>query len=326
MKKISCNTIEAIDCRKGLKSLPDNCIQSCVTSPPYFRLRDYGVKGQVGLEESPQQYVAELVEIFQEVKRVLRPDGTLWLNLGDAYWGSGKAGTNPLYQQRHIEFGKAGREQSCFGRPTIGKHSYLKPKDLIGLPWMVAFALRDAGWWLRQDVVWHKINPTPESVIDRCTKAHEYIFLLSKNKKYYFDHEAIKTPAKAKTTHDLVSRPTKKSVDNPLVSCFRKQRGPYLAANRRSVWSLSSKPFKGAHFAVFPPEIPELCIKAGTKEGDIVLDPFMGSGTTALVAQRLGRQYIGFELNPEYVTMANMRLEKQNGSWNNQTENQQSYT
>lgn len=263
--------------------------------------------GQVGQEESPQQYVKQLVEIFEEVKRVLRPDGTLWLNLGDAYWGSGKASSNPDYWKRHVEFGRS-RHSSCYGRPTTGKHPFLKPKDLIGLPWMVAFALREAGWWLRQDIVWHKKNPMPESVTDRCTRAHEYIFLLAKNKKYYFDHKAIKTPARGKSEHDLVSRPSKKSVDNPLVSCFRKQRGPYLTANRRSVWSTTARPFKGAHFAVFPPGIPELCIKAGTRKGDIVLDPFMGAGTTAVVAKKLGRHYIGYELNPGYVRMAEERL------------------
>lgn len=298
------------DCREGLAKLPDEYVQCCITSPPYWSLRDYGVKGQIGVESAPEEYANRLVDIFNEVKRVLKPDGVLWLNLGDAYWGSGKAGRSPGYKSRHREFGKiSNRDVSCFGIPTNHRRESIKPKDLIGLPWMVAFALRRAGWYLRQDIIWHKPNPTPESVADRCTKAHEYIFLFTKNRKYYFDNEAIKTPAKGKSAHDLFSRPSRKGIDHPYVNAFRgKSRGPYLRANRRSVWSISNKPFKGAHFATFPPEIPKLCILAGSREKDIVLDPFMGAGTTALAAKQLGRNYLGFELNPEYVRLAEKRL------------------
>lgn len=309
-KEDKINKIYIEDCREGLAKLPDECIQCCVTSPPYWGLRDYGVNGQIGLEKTPEQYTDSLVQIFAEVKRVLKSDGVLWLNLGDAYWGSGKAGSSSGYKARHKEFGKKSvRDTSCFGMPTNYKHESLKPKDLIGLPWMVAFAMRKAGWYLRQDIIWHKPNPTPESVTDRCTKSHEHIFLFAKNPKYYFDNEAIKTPAKGKSVHDILSMPVRKGIDNPYINAFRgKTRGPYLTANRRSVWPINTKPFKGAHFAVFPTEIPKLCILAGSREDDMVLDPFMGAGTTAVAAKQLGRNYIGFELNPEYVSLAEKRL------------------
>jgi len=306
--KLKVNTIHAVDCLEGLKQLPDACIQSCVTSPPYWRLRDYGIQGQLGNEETPEAYVKTLAQVFKEVHRVLKPNGTLWLNLGDAYWGSGKATANKEYQARHTEFGKPSKNITRFGLPTLGKHPEIKSKDLIGLPWMVAFALRQQGWYLRQDIIWHKPVSMPESVTDRCTRSHEYIFLLAKNAKYYFDHEAIKTPAKGTNMHDLISRPSRKSAASKKVSCFRKQRGPYLTANRRSVWSIKTKPYKEAHAATFPPELPELCIRAATKKGDVVLDPFMGAGTTALIAARLNRNYIGFELNPEYVRISEKRI------------------
>lgn len=238
----------------------------------------------------------------------MKPDGTLWLNLGDAYWGSGKAGKNSAYQAKHREFGKLSKNIARFGQPTTGKHAEIKNKDLIGLPWMIAFALRKQGWYLRQDIIWHKPNHMPESVTDRCTKAHEYIFLLSKSPKYYFDHTAIKTPAKGKTIADRTSRMARKAPENSLVNCFRKERGPHDTANRRSVWSIITVPFKGAHSAAFPAELPELCIKAGSRAGDIILDPFMGAGTTALAASRLKRNYIGFELNPQFINLAEERL------------------
>lgn len=302
------NRIYCTDCLKGLKSLPDSSVQCCITSPPYWRLRDYNIAGQLGQEATPELYVAALVEVLNEVKRVLKPDGTLWLNIGDAYWGSGKAGKNPDYQKKHTEFGKPSKNTARYGQPTTGKHAEIKPKDLMGLPWMVSFALRKQGWYLRQDIIWHKPGPMPESATDRCTRAHEYIFLLSKNPKYYYDNKAIKTQAKGKTEHDRVSRVAKKQFTSPLINGFKKPRGPYTTANRRSVWSISTKPFKGKHSAAFPPEIPELCMKAGSRIGDIILDPFMGAGTTALVAVQLKRKYIGFELNPEYVKLANDRL------------------
>lgn len=298
------NKIYKIDCLKGLKRLPDNCVQCCMTSPPYWRLRDYGVKGQLGLEDTPELYVVALVEVFEEVKRVLKPDGTLWLNMGDCYWGSGKnnQGSKPI-----IEFGRP-RIKEREGVATTGKHPQIKPKDLIGLPWMVALALRKNGWWLRQDIIWHKPNPMPESVTDRCTKAHEYIFLFAKSRKYYFDYKAIQTKSKGLTLHDRTSRVSRKRFPHGTVNGIRKGGGPYEMANRRSVWSITTRPFMGAHFATFPQELPELCIKAGSREGDIVLDPFMGAGTTALVAKELGRNYVGFELKPEYIKIARERL------------------
>lgn len=302
--------IHVTDCLEGLRMLPDECVQCCVTSPPYWSLRDYGIAGQLGLEDTPELYVERLISIFEEVKRVLKPDGVLWLNLGDAYWGSGKGGMSPEYRKRHLEFGKRGkRDNSCFGMPTNRKHKHIKPKDLIGLPWMVAFAMRNAGWYLRQDIIWFKNNVMPEGVTDRCTKAHEYIFLLAKSRKYYFDNVAIKTEAKGKTLHDLTSRPSTKGADDPMLNVLRgKSKGPYHTANRRSVWIINNKPFRGAHFALFPPEVPRLCILSGSREGDVILDPFMGAGTTALVAKQLGRHYIGFELNPDYVKIAEERL------------------
>lgn len=308
---VKLNTILPGDCLAGLKQLPDHFVQCCVTSPPYWSLRDYGIAGQLGAEDTPEEYVNNLIEILTEVRRVLKPDGTLWLNLGDAYWGSGKAGNNPIYQTKHTDFGKLVKDRSRFGKPATGWHPELKNKDMIGLPWMVAFALRRQGWYLRQDIIWHKPNPLPESVTDRCVKAHEYLFLLSSSKKYYFDHKAIQTPAKGKTEHDRISRPAKKVFSSPLIHGFREERGPYRVANRRSVWSITTKAFKGAHSAVFPPELPELCIRAGSREGDIILDPFMGSGTTAMIAARLGRRFIGYELNPEYIQIAQERLMKE---------------
>lgn len=295
------------DCLKGLRSLPDECIQCVVTSPPYYNLRDYGNPNQIGMEKTPEAYIQKLLEITAEIKRILKPDGTFWLNIGDSYWGSGKAGNNPVYQAKHKAFGKA-MAKAKFGRPSTGKHPEIKPKDLIGIPWLLAFALRKQGWYLRQDIIWYKSNGMPESATDRCTKAHEYIFLLSKNRKYYFDHKAIQLPSAGKTLHDKTSRVSKKGFDSKLVNCMRKPGGPYEMVNRRSVWSITTKSFKGDHPAVFPPEIPELCIKAGSREGDIILDPFMGSGATAMVAKKLGRKFIGFELNASYVKLANERI------------------
>lgn len=312
-EEIELNRIYNADCLESLRKLPDNHVQCCITSPPYWNLRDYGVAGQIGMEKSPEVYVRKLVAVFKEVKRVLKTDGVLFLNLGDAYWGSGKAGSSVKYQTKHKEFGRKGkRHPSCFGRPTNYKSAVYKPKDLIGLPWMVAFALRLSGWYLRQDIIWYKPNPMPESVTDRCTKAHEYIFLFAKNRKYYFNHNLIKTEAKGTTVNDRIGRPSKKALGNPKVNLISGPRGEYKKANRRSVWTVTNRPFKGAHFATFPPEIPKMCILAGSKEGDIILDPFMGAGTTALVAKALGRKYIGFELNADYVKIAEERLENEN--------------
>ena len=308
-----------------LKDIEDGSIQCVVTSPPYWGLRDYGTAEweggdencghkvgrfehsvsskqksnsasaghqakekcpkcgairqdkQLGLEETPEEFVDNLVKVFREVKRVLKKDGTCWLNLGDSYSA-----------QRWTKKGKTSTEAQPMNKmkddwraiaPT--KKSGLPDKNLIGIPWRVAFALQSDGWYLRQDIIWHKPNPMPESVQDRCTKAHEYIFLLTKSAKYFYDVDAVKE----ESTDDTDS-----------------------LRNKRSVWTITTKPYKEAHFATFPPELPELCIKAGSREGDIVLDPFFGSGTTGWVAQRLGRKWIGVELNPEYIKIAEKRF------------------
>jgi DNA modification methylase len=264
------NTIYEGDCIETMKQWDAGCVQTCITSPPYYGLRDYGHEGQIGLEETPEAFVAKMVEVFREVQRVLRDEVTLWLNLGDSYAGSGGAGN----QFGQLDKGLAKYKQS--GKP---KEIGLKPKDLIGIPWMVAFALRADGWYLRQDIIWNKPNPMPESVRDRCTKAHEYMFLLSKSEKYFFDNEAMKEPA----------------VDGE-------------TRNRRSVWTVATRPYKGAHFATFPPALIEPCILAGSRPNDIVLDPFMGSGTTAVVAVKHGRRYIGCELNEEYGDLQDERI------------------
>jgi DNA modification methylase len=313
------------NCLDILPTLESGSIQSVVTSPPYFGLRDYGVDGQIGLEDTPEAYVEKMVAVFREVRRILRDDGTVWLNLGDSYNGSGKAGSNPEYQAKHTEFGKPSREKSRFGMPTNVKT--LKPKDLIGIPWRVAFAFQADGWWLRSDIIWHKPNPMPESVTDRCTKSHEYIFLLTKSAKYFYDAEAIKEPA----VYGIPNSP--KSISSPYGQGFTRRAKKISATyrqdggrndgnrhpsekyttytgkrNRRSVWTVTTKPFSGAHFAVFPPEIPEICIKAGSKVGDTILDPFSGAGTTGLVAEKLGRNFVGIELNPDYAEMAEKRI------------------
>ena len=301
---IDANTILEGDCIQSLKSLPDGIANTCITSPPYYGLRDYGKDGQIGLEETPEEYVQKLVEVFREVKRVLRDDGTLWLNLGDSYNGSGKAGANPEYAERHTAFGKK-LDAGYHGKPVRVKN--LKPKDLIGIPWMVAFALRSDGWYLRQDIIWHKPSTMPESVTDRCTKAHEYIFLLSKSKTYYYDAESIKEPVK----QDWGTRDRKNGKYHNTGTGLNPHTGlqkSYEKANKRSVWSVSPKPFHGAHFATFPPDLIEPCVIAGSPEGGIVLDPFFGSGTTGLVSLKNNRKYLGCELNSEYIDIAKERL------------------
>lgn len=287
--------------------------QMCVTSPPYFGLRDYGHSGQLGLEKTPDEYVANMVEVFRCVRDVLADDGTLWLNLGDSYAriggtdikvsGSAKVGSTKNTLEQNPD-----RKQ----RAPDG----LKPKDLIGIPWRVAFALQADGWYLRQDIIWHKPNPMPESVTDRCTKAHEYLFMLTKKERYYFDSDAMKEPVQSNkgngksfrgggsytggnafNNHQLKDRETHGNTPN--------EDG---TRNRRSVWTVATRPYKGAHFATFPPALIEPCILVGSRPGDIVFDPFMGSGTTAQVALQHGRQYLGCELNPEYEALQNERL------------------
>lgn len=290
------------DVRERLKELPDQSVNCCVTSPPYWGLRDYGNDGQIGLEQDPDDFIAELVAVFREVKRVLRDDGTLWVNMGDSYNGSG--GNHQPHHKNDTGFqGKIGAEKYK-GKGRHMDADGLKPKDLVGIPWMLAFALRADGWYLRQDIIWHKPNPMPESVRDRCTKAHEYIFLLSKSRQYYFDSTAMQEPAKFagdnRGSRSDARRGTKMNSISGVTGEFR---------NKRSVWSVTSKPFKGAHFATFPPALIEPCILAGSPRGGVVLDPFFGAGTTGLVAQRHGRKWIGCELNPEYAAIATARIE-----------------
>jgi len=350
------------DCMKTLKELGDGSIHMCVTSPPYYGLRDYGtatweggdedcehigkdartvsggagkqytnkgsnrvysghcecgavrVDSQIGLEETPEEYVQKMVEVFREVKRVLRDDGTLWLNIGDSYAGSGKGGQSAEKRSKgwQPEYGNKG---STYG---------LKPKDLIGIPWRVALALQADGWYLRQDIIWHKPNPMPESVRDRCTKAHEYIFMLAKSKQYYYDQDAIREPhsqaikdgidpmAFSETSMEQTEREGRPGFRDS-IGVANRPHGYYgnpKGRNKRDVWTVTTKPYKEAHFATFPPDLIEPCILAGSPVGGTVLDPFGGSGTTACVALEHGRNVVLCELNPEYVALAEKRIEK----------------
>jgi DNA modification methylase len=263
-------------------------VQTCITSPPYYRLRDYKHEKQDGLEKTPEEYVENLVITLGYVKKLLKDDGTLWLVLGDSYSGGSSV------EKENEKLTKSGIFSA-------------KDKDLIGIPWMVAFALRADGWYLRQDIIWQKPNPMPESVKDRCTKAHEYIFLLTKSKKYYFDAEAIKTPVKQDWGTRNRENNKYRSGDNGL----RPHSGlevSYQKANKRSVWSIPTFNYKGAHFATFPPKLVEPCVLAGSRPEDIVLDPYIGSGTTAVVAKRLGRKYLGCDINPDYEIFQEERL------------------
>jgi DNA modification methylase len=332
------NRIEFGDCRDTMRRWAADGIkaQTCVTSPPYFGLRDYGHDGQIGLEQTPDEYIKVMVEVFRCVWDVLADDGTLWLNIGDSY--------NNFRSQMGPGQAVHGRDK-LNGKPDVNSKKRgvdgLKEKDLIGIPWMMAFALRADGWYLRQDIIWHKPNPMPESVQDRCTKAHEYIFLMSKSQKYYYDSEAIAIPL-AETSNARLSQPNlanqagsdrvpgktngnmkavgprfggNKYGDDDRAESRTKSGNEWTGdtgkANRRSVWTVATKPYSGAHFAVFPSDLIEPCILAGAPVGGIVLDPFMGSGTTAQVAQNLGRQYLGCELNPDYKPLQNKRLAQQ---------------
>ena len=305
------NTCIVGDNREILPTLESGSVQCCVTSPPYWGLRDYGNDAQLGLESTPEEYVANMVQVFREVKRVLRDDGTLWLNLGDSYSGSGKGGGTGVMSSKQM---------TNMGSLNMGDYGGnvpdgLKPKDLVGIPWRVAFALQADGWYLRQDIIWHKPNPMPESVTDRCTKSHEYIFLLSKSARYYFDAAAIAEPLQESS---IVRNQTgwHGNEDRGYVNGPQNHMSKYLGSdaakeatsrNKRSVWTVTTKPFSGAHFATFPPDLIEPCILAGSKPGDTVLDPFGGSGTTGMVAERLGRSWILIELNPEYEKISHNR-------------------
>lgn len=327
------------DCLEGLKNLPDESVDCCVTSPPYYGLRDYGtgqwvggdpnckhyreskksdktITGhkamgemdqpvgdaiykhvcplcgavredkQVGLEETPEEYIERLVQIFREVRRVLKPEGTLWVNIGDTYYGSGGGRGSTYHDGRTdvVQSGNKGFNDMLYAPVLTHKRDDMKNKDLIGIPWMLAFALRKDGWYLRQDIIWHKPNPMPESVADRCTKSHEYIFLLAKSPKYYFDHEAIQEPA---TGYDDEKTPIR---------------------NKRDVWTVNVKGDPEAHFATYPTKLIKPCILAGAPSDGLVLDPFMGSGTTARVARECNRHFVGFELNPEYMKIIERKI------------------
>lgn len=329
------NHIYEGDCLGTLRQFPDGCVDMCVTSPPYYALRDYGCEGQIGLEETPESYINRLADVFDEVRRVLKDDGTLWVNIGDSYNGY-KGNANSEYFDSDFA-GHSGHPTRNSGYGLEAKN--LKSKDLIGIPWMLAFELRKRGWYLRQDIIWSKPNPMPESVKDRCTKAHEYIFLLSKSPKYYFDYEAIQEEVcessikrikyDFNTNHPSAGKngihvdvmgerflPRTKNCQakGQTPNSFhvnREMRGKdaeYFVRNKRSVWHVATKPFKEAHFAVFPEHLIAPCINAGSKEGGIVLDPFMGAGTTAVVCKKLSRKFVGCELNPEYIKIAEKRL------------------
>ena len=284
----------------------------CVTSPPYFALRSYG-RGQleIGIEQTPTEYIHNLVDVFREVKRVLKDDGTLWLNIGDSYWGSGSRGTDFTKHDTWngtINKGNRGTADLSLVPKLVGRFGDIKNKDMIGIPWMLAFALREDGWYLRQDIIWAKRNCMPESVTDRYTRSHEYVFLLSKKPKYYYDYKAIQEPT---TTFDdtIRDRETTKLNNTP----GRTHMGglttnQYEMRNKRDVWQIATIPYSGAHFATFPEALVTPCILAGSAEGDTVLDPFNGSGTTGVVCVKLGRNYVGTELNPEYVEMAEKRI------------------
>jgi DNA modification methylase len=289
------------NCLETLSSLEEKSVNTCVTSPPYWGLRDYGNGDQLGQEETPEKFVESLVNVFREVRRVLRDDGTVWLNLGDSYNGSGGQGTKPNIMSKEAAEGRGGKAIKVNG---------IKPKDLIGIPWRVAFALQADGWYLRQDIIWSKPNPMPESVTDRCTKAHEYIFLLSKSPKYYYDNEAIKEDS-AESSKDRLNQDIKNQKGSSRVP--GKTNGTMNAVggekrNKRSVWAVATQSYSEAHFATYPPELIKPCILAGCPEGGTVLDPFGGSGTTAQVASNLNRNAILCELNPEYVEIAKGRL------------------
>ena len=298
------NTILYGDCRDTLKQF-DEQARTCVTSPPYYGLRNYGnEENQIGQENTPEEFIDQLVSVFKEVRNVLTDDGTLWVNLGDSYYNY-RPGKGQSYPKQSVSKTNQDLPTQCNKRGN--KLEGLKEKDLIGIPWMFAFAMRSDGWYLRQDIIWHKPNPMPESVKDRCTKSHEYIFLLSKNKKYYYDNEAIKEPVK----QDWGTRNRTNGKYHNSGSGLSPHSGltkSYDRKNKRDVWSITNKPYKGSHFAVFPPDLITPCILAGSEKGDIILDPFMGSGTTAMVAKQLGRDYIGCELHEEYSNLIDQRV------------------
>jgi len=308
------NSIKIIqgDCIETLKQLEDQSVNTCITSPPYWGLRDYGEADQLGLEDTPEEFVDNLVKVFREVKRVLRDDGTVWLNLGDSY---ARTGGDSSKKGRHWDDRK--------NNPNTGHNRYakdigLKQKDLIGIPWRVALALQQDGWYLRQDIIWHKPNPMPESVKDRCTKAHEYIFLLSKSPKYYFDNEAIKEDSKSAGKKSAGFKGRQGGAEYHATSGgIGSEEKVYNKKNKRSVWTITTKPFKGSHFATFPMDLIEPCVLAGCPIDGVVLDPFAGSGTTGIVAANNSRNAVLLELNKEYIDIAERRIKDEAGIFAN---------
>ena len=335
---IELNHIYTGDALNVLRTFPAESVNSVVTSPPYYGLRNYGIDGQIGMEDSPEAYINRLQDVFLQVFRVLKPAGTMWLVIGDSYAGSGRG---------IGDINKKGKQQKASYASDFTKPYRLngyKNKDLIGIPWALAFALRADGWYLRQDIIWHKPNAMPESVRDRCTKAHEYVFLFSKSAKYYFNHDAMLEPAnydgRKKMIHDGSAKYNNNAVGiitqgitkgghkrwanqlrgytskDGITGLSEQHHGKNIttniipARNKRSVWTVPTRAFKGAHFATFPPDLIRICIEAGCPIGGVVLDPFMGAGTTAVVAKELGRNYVGIELNGEYVRIAQERLEE----------------
>lgn len=312
---MNCEIVQG-DAIQLLKRLPETSVHCCITSPPYWGLRDYGVNGQIGLESTPEQYVDRLVAVFSEVRRVLRPDGTLWLNLGDSYaTGAGKVGNCPGGGRQGTAWAKKGLATSPNRMPIAG----LKPKDLVGVPWRVAFALQADGWYLRSDIIWHKPNVMPESVKDRPTKSHEYILLFSKSKNYFYDQDSIREPHSPSSMERIgrtMRRKKHKWKNGPgNQSIFNNPDGPELlnrkGRNNRTVWSVALSGFRGAHFATFPLKLVELCLLAGTPPGGIVLDPFCGSGTVGVTAELHHRRFLGFDLSPNYCAIARDRIAKE---------------
>ena len=299
------DTILYGDCRETLNNLTNLSVQMCVTSPPYYGLRDYGgEKSQIGQEQTPEEFIDELVKVFRIVRDKLKDDGTLWVNIGDSYYNY-RPSKGKSYPKQTVS--KTKQDLPDYSSKRNNKLPNYKEKDLIGIPWMLAFALRNDGWYLRQDIIWHKPNPMPESVRDRCTKAHEYIFLLSKSKKYYYDNEAIKEPVK----QDWGTRVRDNGKYHNKGTGLQPHSGltkSYTTKNKRSVWSVTNKPYKQAHFATFPPDLIVPPILAGSREGDIILDPFMGSGTTAMVSLEHNRHFIGCELHEDYGELINSRM------------------
>ena len=322
------------DCIEMMRTLPDQSVHTCVTSPPYYGLRDYGVDGQIGLEQTPAEFISRLVGVFCEVRRVLRDDGTIWVNMGDSYAGSwGAHGRDDM--GLGVSALSARQVMASQRKAKASSHAEYKPKDLMGMPWRLAFALQDDGWYLRQDIIWHKPNPMPESTRDRCTKAHEYIFLLSKSRRYHCDMEAIREPAIYGPTptgvgfghgFDELTKPRAKRDSFQRDGSKREQVIPGQSKgthrpdraesthdvhtrNKRSVWTVPTHSFKGTHFATFPPDLIRPCILAGAPRGGVVLDPFGGAGTTSLVSMQEGRRSILCELNPEYAELSRARID-----------------